>query len=71
MSTQYTCRGKRICKMNMTLETPFLSILKKAVTVKMRADVTTNLCTSEFSGFPDRSQIGLGFGWVVLENFTC
>ena len=23
MSTQYTCRGKRICKMNMTLETLF------------------------------------------------
>ena len=26
---------------------PFLSILKKAVTVKMRADVTTNLCTNK------------------------
>ena len=36
-----------LCKMNMTLETLFfISILKKVSRVKMRADVTTNLCTN-------------------------
>ena len=34
------------CEMNMTLETLFISMLKKAVTVKMRADVPMNLCTN-------------------------
>ena len=34
------------CEMYMTLETLFISILKKAVTVKMRADVPMNLCTN-------------------------
>ena len=40
------CDASAACKMNMTLETLFISILKKAGTVKMRANVTTNLCTN-------------------------
>ena len=32
--------------------------------------LTTNT-SSVLSGFPDRSQIGLGFGWVGLENSSC
>ena len=33
-------------------------------------DLVTNT-SSVLSSFPDRSQIGLRFGWVSLENFTC
>ena len=32
--------------------------------------LTTNT-SSVWSGFPDRSQIGLGFGWVGWENVAC
>ena len=35
-----------LCEMNMTLETLCILIPKKAVTVKMSADVPMNLCTN-------------------------
>ena len=48
------------------------SLCKRFSSISWERDVvpsSTKTC-SVSSGFPDRSQIGLGFGWVSLENLT-